>query len=70
MREFIVRRFSVTGVPEFELHKIEAENEMDAAKKICGTQLTRNVRAKPYRRADVRTVHTMNEHNFFYAAED
>jgi len=70
MREFIVRRFSETGVPEFELHKIEAENEMDAAEKICGTQLTKDARAKLHRRADVRTVHTMNEHDFFHAVED
>jgi hypothetical protein len=69
MREFIVRRFSEAGVPESEMSKVEAENELEAAEKACGIKLTSNQRPQMYMRADVRTVRTMNEHHPFYAVE-
>ena len=69
MREFIVRRYSDAGVPESEMSKVEAENELKAAEKVCGIKLTSKQRPQMYMRADVRTVQTMNEHHPFYAVE-
>lgn len=70
MREFIVRRFNEAGVPDTEMSKVEAENELEAAEKICGVKLTDAVKANRYLRADVRTVQTMDDHHHFYAADD
>ncbi|HEY2070408.1 MAG TPA: hypothetical protein VGG48_12700 [Rhizomicrobium sp.] len=69
MKEFLVRRYSDAGVPETEMSKIEAENELEAAEKACGIKLTDKQRSNRYTRADVRTTQTMSEHHLFYAVE-
>jgi hypothetical protein len=69
MTEFIVRRFSDFGVPEVDLHKVEAQNEREAAEKICGVTLTDKQRPMMYLRADVRTAQRMADHHHFYAID-
>jgi hypothetical protein len=68
MTEFIVRRFN-NGVPEFDLLKVEAQDEHEAAEKACGVPLTAQQRPSLYLRADVRIAQRMNDHHHFYAVD-
>jgi hypothetical protein len=69
MTEFIVRRFDEWGVPQLELCKIEAYDELGAGEKVCGIPLTARRRPQMCMRADVRTVRRMNDHHYFFAAD-
>ena len=69
MKQYIVRCYDgLNGAKDDgKYHKVEANNMLEAAEKVCGESLTAERRGNQYLRADAKEAKNPGDHNHFYA---